>query len=683
LPAIRFGTAYRVLNRTCREADVDGTPFGRYRLVELLGRGGMGEVWRAFDTGTQRVVAVKVLPTQFGDNAEFQQRFRREARTAARLDTPHVVPIYDYGEINGRLFVCMRLIAGRDLQAVLAYGPIHPARAVRIIEQVALALQAAHQVGLLHRDVKPSNILLDADDFAYLIDFGLARAANQTRLTQSGNTIGTFAYIAPERLVARAEEDARADIYSLACVLYECLTGHPPFDADTTPQLIAAHLHAPPPKPSTQQPGVPNSFDDGIARGMAKDPDQRYQTTTELANATHKALALAAGADTMHAETPPRKPAKPGGHRSRWPRTAGAIVVLLLLGAVAFILRPWQQHGTTNGATSTPTSVAPSMTYPAMRDFVTAYYNDLPAHPDDAWAKIDTAGKNETGYEKFSEFWRTIQSVTVVSVSPRDATSVIARLRYVRRTGQSDTEDRWLRMALVNGVIMLEESGRIGTVNEAPTTSTTTTSTTTSTTTIAPPRPPVAERDLDGLLLGPDQINTAMGATGMRVAATYTTMKDLNGQLSDTACLPLADPADAAVYAGIGWYVNAMRGEGLDEPSWTRRVYQNVVLFSSAHDADAFFTASAQRWPACSNRQYTTTEAGKPDQVWTVGPVSNTNGTLSATTTEVLGEGWTCQRALTVAKAVAIDVEACTKSDTPLSGSALNIAQQIAAKVRT
>jgi serine/threonine protein kinase len=269
---------------------VDGTPFGRYRLIELIGRGGMGEVWRAHDTVTDRVVAIKLLPANFSENVEFQERFRREAHAAARLNTPHVVPIYDYGEIEGRLFVSMRLIEGRDLQAVVADGPLEPSRAVRIIEQVALALQAAHEVGLLHRDVKPSNILLDRNDFAYLIDFGLARAADQTRLTQSGCAIGTFAYMAPERLDARANEDARADIYSLACVLCECLTGHPPFDADTTPQVIAAHLHAPPPRPSTSRPNVPALIDQVIAKGMAKDPHNRYATTIELAHAAHDAI---------------------------------------------------------------------------------------------------------------------------------------------------------------------------------------------------------------------------------------------------------------------------------------------------------------------------------------------------------------------------------------------------------
>jgi serine/threonine-protein kinase len=264
--------------------------FRRYRLIELLGRGGMGEVWRAHDTDTDRIVAIKVLPAHFSDNEEFQKRFRREAHAAAQLNSPHVVPIHHYGEIDGRLYVDMRLIMGRDLQTVLADGPLEPKRAARIIEGVALALHAAHEVGLVHRDVKPSNILLDHNDFAYLIDFGIARAIDETRMTKSGNMIGTFQYIAPERLGSGAVEDGRVDIYSLACVLYECLAGGPPFDGDTMAGLVVAHLSTPPPRPSIMQPDVPPGVDEVIATGMAKDPNDRYATTVELAHAAHDAI---------------------------------------------------------------------------------------------------------------------------------------------------------------------------------------------------------------------------------------------------------------------------------------------------------------------------------------------------------------------------------------------------------
>jgi serine/threonine protein kinase, bacterial len=283
--------AYRVAEPQCREADVDGTPFGRYRLVELLGRGGMGEVWRAFDSAIDRMVALKVLPANFADDPVFQERFRREAKAAAGLDEPHVVPIHDFGEIDGRLYVTMRLIKGRDLQTILADGPLFPRRAVRIIEQIASALHAAHRIGLIHRDIKPSNILVAEDDFAYLIDFGIARATGETGLTSTGAAIGTWAYMSPERLnTGRA--DARADIYALACVLHEALTGQRPYPGDSLEQQIVGHLTSPPPRPSMLQPGVPQPLDAVIARGMAKQPDRRYASTVELARAARDAITV-------------------------------------------------------------------------------------------------------------------------------------------------------------------------------------------------------------------------------------------------------------------------------------------------------------------------------------------------------------------------------------------------------
>ena len=336
---------------------MDGTPFGRYRLVELLGRGGMGEVWRAHDTDTDRIVALKLLPPYFSDDEEFQQRFRQEAHVAARLNNPHIIPIHNYGEIEGQLYVDMRLIEGRDLQTVLTDGPLDPARAVGIIGQVAKALHAAHQVGLLHRDIKPSNILVDNDDFAYLIDFGIARVIEETRVTKSGDTLGTFQYIAPERLDVQALEDARADIYSLACVLYESLTGQPPFPGHTMAHLVAAHLNTPPPKPSIGRPDVPAQVDEVIATGMAKDPEQRYATTIELADAAQDAItapiallpndsaAESSLTGNQHGETraasphPDDEPSDPVAPTPRWrrrrPALIGVAIVVLLAGAGA------------------------------------------------------------------------------------------------------------------------------------------------------------------------------------------------------------------------------------------------------------------------------------------------------------------------------------------------------------
>ncbi|MCV7076880.1 serine/threonine-protein kinase [Mycobacterium szulgai] len=261
---------------------MQGTPFGRYRLIALLGRGGMGEVWRAYDTETQRVVAVKVLPANLAHDPVFEQRFRREALAAAGLNDPHVVPIHNFGEIDGRLYVDMRLVNGKDLQAILASEVLAPERAVKIIEQVASALRAAHRIGLVHRDVKPSNILVDEDDFAYLIDFGIARTTGEPSMTGTGNVIGTWAYMAPER-VTTGQTDPRGDTYALGCVLHECLTGSQPFPGDSLEQQIGGHLSLPPPRPSTMRRGVPRELDGVIATAMAKNPDQRYPTVTQMA----------------------------------------------------------------------------------------------------------------------------------------------------------------------------------------------------------------------------------------------------------------------------------------------------------------------------------------------------------------------------------------------------------------
>jgi serine/threonine protein kinase, bacterial len=268
---------------------VEGTPFGRYRLIELLGRGGMGEVWRAHDPTFDRVVALKVLPPNVAGDRVFQERFRREARAAAGLDEPHVVPIHDFGEVEDRLFVTMRLINGQNLQKLLEDGPLEPARAIYIVEQIAFALDAAHRVGLVHRDVKPSNILVAENDFAYLIDFGIARAVGEAGLTSAGATVGTWGYMAPERFRIGAPA-ASADTYALTCVLHQSLTGQLPFPADTLEQIVVAHMLEPPPKPSLLHPAIPAALDEVIATGMAKAPDQRYKTVRDLASAARVAL---------------------------------------------------------------------------------------------------------------------------------------------------------------------------------------------------------------------------------------------------------------------------------------------------------------------------------------------------------------------------------------------------------
>ncbi|WP_433731610.1 serine/threonine-protein kinase [Nocardia sp. CA-129566] len=269
---------------------MDDISFGRYRLQELIGEGGMGQVWRAYDTDTDRIVAVKLLPERCAADPGFRERFRREAHATARLREPHVIPIHGYGEISGRLYLDMRLIDGIDAKTLLARdGAMPPATAVAVISQAASALDAAHAEGLVHRDIKPSNLIVTDSGFVYLIDFGIARAIDDPGLTSSGATIGTLAYMAPERF-ATGIADARSDVYSLTCVLCECLTGLRPYPGNSFEQQIAAHLTADPPTLSQRRPDLPGGFDDVIARGMAKDPDHRYPTAGALAAAARDAL---------------------------------------------------------------------------------------------------------------------------------------------------------------------------------------------------------------------------------------------------------------------------------------------------------------------------------------------------------------------------------------------------------
>jgi serine/threonine-protein kinase len=251
----------------------------------------MGEVYEAEDIRKHRQVALKLISAQFSDHPEHRARMQREADTAGRLTEPHVVPIHDYGEIDGQFFVEMRLIDGNSLRTLLKrYGAMSPARAVAIVRQVASALDAAHGAGIMHRDVKPENILVTDDDFAYLVDFGIARAATDPGLTQVGTAVGTYNYMAPERF-SGDDVTYRADIYSLACVLGECLIGSPPYRADSIERMVAAHLTQPPPRPSQLRPGsVPAALDEVIARGMEKRPEDRYRSASELAMAAHQAL---------------------------------------------------------------------------------------------------------------------------------------------------------------------------------------------------------------------------------------------------------------------------------------------------------------------------------------------------------------------------------------------------------
>ena len=318
---------------------MNATPFGHYRLQKLIGQGGMGEVYQAYDTKTDRVVALKVLPHHMAQDETFKARFRRESQAAAGLNDPHIVPIHGYGEIDGRLYLDMRLIEGRNLGTMLQETdkPLGAPFAVMIVEQVANGLDAAHRLGLIHRDIKPSNILITDRDFVYLIDFGLARTAGEKGLTTAGSTLGTLAYMAPERFEG-GEVDARSDIYALTCVLYECLTGARPYPAESLEQQIAGHMVSPIPQPSEVDSRLA-AFDEVIAKGMAKKPAQRYQTAGELAEAAKRALNAPArrGSGSRHAavRSERKRPGKP------LIAAAVAAVVLAAAGIGVWQWAPW------------------------------------------------------------------------------------------------------------------------------------------------------------------------------------------------------------------------------------------------------------------------------------------------------------------------------------------------------
>jgi hypothetical protein len=269
-----------------------GTEVAGYRVTSFIGRGGMAVVYKAEDLRLGRNVALKLLAPELSQNDKFQQRFMRESRLAASIDHPNIIPIYEAGEVDGLLYIVMRYVDGSDLkQIVTREGPLDPARTGRLLRQVAGALDAAHDHGLVHRDVKPANILLasgsgpEHEDHAYLTDFGLTkRSSSLSGLTVSGHFLGTIDYVAPEQITGNPV-DARTDVYALGCVLYECLTGTVPYQRDDDAALLWAHLVEAPPSLLSYRPELPAGLDVVIATAMAKAPDDRYASCHELAAA--------------------------------------------------------------------------------------------------------------------------------------------------------------------------------------------------------------------------------------------------------------------------------------------------------------------------------------------------------------------------------------------------------------
>jgi len=343
-----------------------GSQIAGYQIEEQIGRGGMAVVYRAFDPRLGRSVALKILAPELARDKAFRERFSREMRAAAAVDHPHIVPVYDAGEANGVLFIAMRFVSGHDLRTLLdRERMLPPARVVHIISQVASALDEAHSRGLIHRDVKPGNMLIGTvagsgqPDHVYLSDFGLSKqSVSSNSLTATGQFLGTLDYMAPEQVEGRTL-DGRADQYALACSAFEMLAGTPPFKRDEGVAVLWAQLSAPTPSLRALRPELPPAVDQVMAKAMAKSPGDRYQTCSEFAAALREACGVGAS------------DAEPGGQPSvgAWPATEMAHI------RDQAPATSWPTQGTdpqpaaaasypTDAQSAAPTSYAPT-SYPA------------------------------------------------------------------------------------------------------------------------------------------------------------------------------------------------------------------------------------------------------------------------------------------------------------------------------
>jgi predicted Ser/Thr protein kinase len=340
-----------------------GSDFAGYRIEEVAARGGMGVVYRAVQLRLTRLVALKLVTPALARDASFRERFRREWMIAASIEHPNVIPVYEAGEEDGALFIAMRWVEGTDLREAIDGAALEPSRAAGLVSQVANALDAAHESGLIHRDVKPANILITGQDHVYLTDFGLTKHASSiSGLTRTGQWVGTVDYTAPEQIEG-TPVTPRTDVYSLGCVLFETLTGRTPYKRDNDLATLWAHVYAPPPSVLELAPDIPVDFEAVVQRAMAKDPEERYESASDLGRA---ALAAARGgqaparerkAPARERKAPAREGKAPAIRRPRWPTDrrllvglAGALV--LILAALAVVLLPGSDDPKTDPAAS-------------------------------------------------------------------------------------------------------------------------------------------------------------------------------------------------------------------------------------------------------------------------------------------------------------------------------------------
>ncbi len=357
--------------------DLTGKQFGPYRIMAPLGEGGMAAVYKAFQPGVDRMVALKVLPQHFAKDPQFVDRFEREAKVLARLQHPHILPVHDFGQADGYTYIVMPFIDSGDLADLMKERRFSMAESGRIVTQVGDALDYAHSQGIVHRDVKPSNILVDQRGNTLLTDFGLAKIVSgcANKLTGSGFIIGTPEYMSPEQCMSE-EVDGRSDIYAVGVILYELVTGRVPFSAETPVALIFKHINDPLPPPRQIDPGISEAVEKVILKAMAKEPADRYATAGEMTRALQAALETGVlatpGPETDRTvilpDTPlspampskvtaaPAKTADPGFNRvALW--GLGSLAAVVLIGVLAF--GGWFIRGSRTIRTSGPADIPP------------------------------------------------------------------------------------------------------------------------------------------------------------------------------------------------------------------------------------------------------------------------------------------------------------------------------------
>jgi serine/threonine-protein kinase len=680
----------------------DGQRFAGYTILRLLGSGGMGEVYLAQHPRLPRTDALKVLGADVSANAEYHVRFAREADLASALWHPHIVGVHDRGDDEGQLWISMDYVDGLDAAHLLNGkfpGGMPSRQVIKIVTAVASALDYAHDRGLLHRDIKPANIMITSDEQRILLtDFGIARSiADVSSLTATGFTMGTVAYAAPEQLTGE-ELDGRADQYALAATAYHLLSGAQLFPHSNPAVVIGRHLRTAPTPLAETRPELA-ALDAVLATALAKNPDDRFRRCIEFANA----LALAPSkpvSDRKHRgapKTPP--PAAPTTPAPRWPNTAAAELtaaspappaspaparvanlrkaskytvfqrnwhqrwrpiaigaVLLVLAAVAFAVRPWE--GKDPSAASHPSASATDpVTYDRMRAFVEDYYADLPADPTNAWKKVDTQWQNKTGRQDFLDFWATIQSVTLVSVSPRDATSVIARVRYVPRVGEPSTEDRWLKMTPADGQLLLDESGRIASVDE-------------STTAVPPTGSPT--NAIDSALLTATELSSLLsvkvtdnpagsGAGALAMNSSSYGTSDHSSQVKPQSCTAVAFTGEHDVYGDTA--VKAIKTQSYSSYSnaGPDTLQQTAAVFPSADSAQKFLSSLQAGWKACANSDVDVTLGFENGRGFKTGGVRHKDDliTISMADNGGMSGAHACQQALGFRTNVIAEVRTC------------------------